>query len=834
MANVRIDMQVGGIREVRSAFKSVRDSVSDLERQSMREAERAAKARAKATEREARQRIRDFEKAAKDQVKADASAAKQTERILKDATRAADRDARERVRIEERAQRDRVKAAKDASREMLRAEKAAAQESARTHRAAAQAAAKTEREATMRSRALGRDRMDMVGAAGRGFRNAAGGIMRLAGATMAIGGGFAVADVVQRSLGSEAASIGLANSMYNPSDTTQRMVDGRRMSQAEYLRSRGMQRFSNTELNSLASRVQGASGVDKTELLQGWQSYVAKSADWSAFAGKEGESNLVEMAKLAKATGSNMGEVMNAAGMLRMQNPNLDSGQLTSMMRDIVGQGKMGAVELSDLARVAGRVTASANMYGTGGGVTQATNQRRLLGLTQVAMQTSGSAEDAATAVGRFASDVGRHAKENEARGLSVLADKERGTLKDPAEILAEYFRAAKGDLTKMGEGKGNLGLGAESMKLATAMSGTYSSAYEEAIAKGQKADEANKTAAAAVKAEVSRYGSAGYSSEQIDADFKAVRAGNSERMGAAVQRITDVLETRAAPFIEKLADALERNGPKIEKFLQSEDFDKLLSSLESVIKFFAEHPFAGLAGVVAASMAKEIAAAQLGKVIEEVIMRSAGGAGGAGGAAGSAGAAGGGGGAFGTVARAAAVGTATYVAARGLGDLGADLVMGDSLDRIGSTNAAINTANAVMDRQVQIANGGPGINAEEAANLRRQYQAAYQLGNEAVESDQNRGWFDKATDYVGLTDHRGEDQRQADAAASVIRQIQALNQASGGQIAKPVDTEPLAASVKAAGEAIDSLTSKLNGANVSNPNDASRNVPLGQRPTGA
>lgn len=57
------------------------------------------------------------------------------------------------------------------------------------------------------------------------------------------------------------------------------------------------------------------------------------------------------------------------------------------------------------------------------------------------------------------------------------------------SEILAQIFEKMQGNFAKFGEGKGNIGLGAESKRIADALMPTYRAAIETAKSKGEKGE---------------------------------------------------------------------------------------------------------------------------------------------------------------------------------------------------------------------------------------------------------------------------------------------------------------------------------------------------------
>ena len=220
MSTVKVNMQVGGIADVRKAFRSVKDVVRDAEQVASKEAARAATQRQKIQADLAKERIR-----------AEGSVSKEFVRMATAETRAAERAAQARVRATESAnkaiQRSADQTAKYLERVQLNSAKSAG-------RIALQQAKEEERAATAKQRAFKSNVRTYGGAAVTGISKVANFGMKAAGVIGAVGGGFTLADTVQRSFASDRAAANLANSLFDP-DTKKR--------------------FSATKLKGLASHV---------------------------------------------------------------------------------------------------------------------------------------------------------------------------------------------------------------------------------------------------------------------------------------------------------------------------------------------------------------------------------------------------------------------------------------------------------------------------------------------------------------------------------------------------------------------------------------------------
>lgn len=569
---VRCDFQAGGISQAKEAFRTMEQSLARLEKLALKyhDTDERGTLRAAKVQRES----------ANATVKSAATFADARAEIAK-------REAKKRL---------------DGEKAMFAGLEKLEREHTRTVAAEAQ---KRERAAAHAADAVAKRRGQMgsaiTGGVGRGIARPIGAIAQYGSMAMSAAGGFALADAAKSYMSTESASINLANSMFNPNDEDQK----------KWLKANKLERFDKGALMSFAGEASAASGVDKTAFLTGAQDYIAKSSDWQAMTTAAGKKTMIGLGQMATATGTDFGQLMSAAGSLRVQNPNLEPEKMMEVMRAIVGQGKMGAVEMKDLATHASVITSGAGKFvGKGGYSNQAEAQQALLGLSQIAIRTSGSSAEAATAVKAFGSDIGAKGSKAEHgfAGLHVK-DAKTGSLLKASDIVENIFNATGGDVTKMGEGKGHVGLGRESIRIMEALKTQFDIGKQEALAKNPKLSEkdANKAGALAAKREVQKFEQAGYNQKDIDRDFKLVTEGAGKRIDMASQRIRNALEVKMAPVVERLAD----------KFVENEKgLLHLVDALGKLAEFLLGNPLEGLGLIVAAAITKEIATAAIGEGI--------------------------------------------------------------------------------------------------------------------------------------------------------------------------------------------------------------------------
>jgi hypothetical protein len=460
-----------------------------------------------------------------------------------------------------------------------------------------------------------------------------------------------------------------------------------------------------------------ATGTDATELLSALNAFTAKTGEY-----KEGEKNLEFFGKVAKSTGASVEDVAKTAGVLRIQNKDLDTASMKNMILSTVMQSRQGSVEFEDVARIGGKLTRSSSAYSG----SQAENQAQLLGLSQIAMRTQGTDPAAAgTAIANLSGDALKHSEGVEALlGRKFLNDKgqiEKG--KDGiGGFLADIVTASGGSLKRMQ----GAGFGLQSMKLLQAVAPTFNKAEAEALKAGKTKEEARAAGREAVVKDIQSVTATKYDEADLERDFAEVMKSSAEQFEGAVRQLKTEVAERLLPPLKDLVPVLQRITPVLVQFLEG---------VTKIASWAANNPFESFAALVTGFFIKELAAAQIGNTIKSIIT-GAGGAGGTPGAAGVGGLAGAGIGA-GVAGQLAVVGyTADQVygaytsgTAQG-GALAADVAAGGDrgaaaqaqIDAARERGSAGNTAMAVAD----LASRGLGI-------LTNPLGAAAQLGGEKV-----------------------------------------------------------------------------------------------------
>lgn len=338
---------------------------------------------------------------------------------------------RDEVRAAEKAAKDRESAAEKASkREAALFERAAREKARANERAMAQMARDSER-AAKQSAAFNATMAKGVSAAARGV----GGLAKAGlGAAMGIAGDIARGAGVETSFGAmvsknfelESKAQDLANAGFMAGDARNGM------------------RVDRNDLVKQAFSVGKTTGMDANDAIEGLGQFVGKTGDLAT-----GRDILEQMAKLSRATGTNLSDMTSAAGDVATALGDIpNKGQaINQIMSSFAAQGKLGAVEIKDLAVQMAKLAASAPQFE--GSVSD--NLAMMGALAQEARQRGGAAApgQAATSVAAFVSmlKTPKRAEEFEkATGKKVF--NERGMLRNPQEIILDALRAKGMDPT--------------------------------------------------------------------------------------------------------------------------------------------------------------------------------------------------------------------------------------------------------------------------------------------------------------------------------------------------------------------------------------------------
>ncbi len=414
MANpVYIDFIVRGIPNVQRALKTVQDAALAAERANTSRARSESTQRQRIADQEAKAKIRAMMKADRWQKQAQDKAIRETEKAARDEVRIAERKAKDVQRIKDREFRD-------------------------LERWAARSEALQKRADFVRERDEMRNRRRFAshigGAAVGGLTSSAGRITRMSLATAGLvgqlGGGFSIADSVQRNIKNSGAVADLLNAGVNANSA----IAGNRKK-----RSAG-------EVNAVLDVASTQFGQERSQGIEGLRAFAGTTGDIET-----GMKLLPRLAELSVATGTKLEDMAAAAGKAglnfdTMTDSSAKAEKIMEVMRTAAGQGKAGTVEIKDMAVQMGKLVATSNKF-TGNNVE---NLAKMGMLAQFAAGGGGawSASSAATSVTAFGATFGKAARVDafKAAGVDVFSDKGHTKLRAPEQIIADAFEKTKGD----------------------------------------------------------------------------------------------------------------------------------------------------------------------------------------------------------------------------------------------------------------------------------------------------------------------------------------------------------------------------------------------------
>ena len=550
-APVVVNFQVGGVAQVQQAFRTIDASLARLEKNSGSGARREVNAR----EREYARMVKDFERGERQRVK-------DAEKAAKDSARATEREAKEKIRAMQSADRMIAQAHREAQREMAR-------EEAQRNREAMAWLRRREAEemASMNRARAARERM------GRTVGNAVSrtltrGAASVASGVLSLGGGFSIQGAMQQGMSDRGLAADITQSGFLPHGTK---VENQR-------------KRSTDEVLGAAQSAAVSYGFQTNTALAGLQKFVGISGDLDT-----GMKLLPKFAELARATGSSMDDIAEAAGNVSLNLGGLDKDGSKTMdvLRGMAGQGKLGAVEMRDFAGQIAKISAAAGKFDGD----LATNMLKMAALAQEARGEGGafSASVAANAVTGFTTTLKTSARVAafQGVGIDVYADKGKTKLKAPEELIEQALVKTGGDQLKMNALFKNI-MGDRAVE-------GFAKRFNEAGG-GQKGIDAVRgrfreltEGTAMTEAEVSV--AAQQRSQEADVKFEQ-----------AMERLRIVVADRGVPALEKLIPLIEQ----------------IIPTVAAMLSWFSENPWRGIGAIVGAAIAKDLAAAGLGKLMEK------------------------------------------------------------------------------------------------------------------------------------------------------------------------------------------------------------------------
>ena len=329
-----------------------------------------------------------------------------------------------------------------------------------------------------------------------------------------------------------------------------------------------------------ARAVADATAGDTNEALAGLQKFVAKTSDLAT-----GRAILGDMARLAKVTSSSLDDMVDAAGDVSKQLGNVpgNAEKTKAIMTVIAAQGKLGSVEIKDLATQMAKVASSSGFVA--GGQDKAIIEMGILAQTARGTGGAASANQAATSVASFASDIMSKPGQKALAGkVNIWADDKHTQMRPMQDIMKSMLTYTGGSMDKIAA----LLPGKQSGRAFRGVAKIYNDAERQE--KGSGLD--------AVDKEFKRLGTT-LSKDEITRSLAAAM-GTTE---SKVQVFNNALERVAEDSLPKLVPALEKLAPVVVS---------LASAMGDIVGFAAENPAKAVVAAIGASFAKQMAAAGL------------------------------------------------------------------------------------------------------------------------------------------------------------------------------------------------------------------------------
>lgn len=484
------------------------------------------------------------QRVARERVTAETSAnkeiAKEADKSAKDQERLARDSARERERIAQAASRAELnfikagqRAIADAERERTRI---AEDESRRRQRIAEQEAAAISR----RARTFG---STMGGAAGRVMGMAG----RVAGIAGAIGGGYTLANALGSGIEQEKIAGQLVRSSSEKGG------------------------LSGANVQAAAGAAAIATGGTTTDNLQGIDRFIRETGNL-----KVGVDMVKDLARYSASSGASMDELGTTSGMV-FSHMKGDVGETKEVLRALIAQSKMGAIDARDIAGYGGRLVGASDLFE---GKTS-DNIQTFGALTQIAKRRGGKidAAEATEASARIFGEVSMHADDfkellgHDVRGAS-------GKMMPVEDILLETLVKTKGDITAIPRLFGRQAGGVETGLATAFLEGS-----------GGKTDAASLERGRAFAASEIQSFRKPMSEGEVDADVAARSKEVSAQMNNAMTEFNRAVNEKLMPVMPQLVD----------------NFTKLIPYIERFLNFLVSEPWKGLGAVVGTALALEL-----------------------------------------------------------------------------------------------------------------------------------------------------------------------------------------------------------------------------------
>lgn len=348
-----------------------------------------------------------------------------------------------------------------------------------------------------------------------------------------------------------------------------------------------------------------AHGQDQGNVTAGLEAFVAKTGDLDTVI-----ASMDVLGTVATATGTSFEFIASSAADLMKKFDIKTPEQMAAAFTTLTMQGKKGAFELRNMAEHLPMMGAAAARFG----LTGEKGVKQLGGMAQIAMDSSGSPEEAATAVARMFDALIEGSgglRSGKLLGTKVETfnggDPTKG-MRDVVDIMADVMGAVGGDVTKFNK--------VFNIRAAKAGSKSFvesQKAYAAVMAGGGTKKEARAAAGAATmkvyRDAMEPGGKAGF--DELQTDEAMALESTAAKLNIIQTKFTESVQTRLLPALTALI-------PKAEGLI--EPFGNLVIGVAKAAAWFADNPFSGLGAIMAAAVLKDIAGAAIGNQLAATV----------------------------------------------------------------------------------------------------------------------------------------------------------------------------------------------------------------------
>lgn len=333
-------------------------------------------------------------------------------------------------------------------------------------------------------------------------------------------------------------------------------------------------------------------GIGQDDIGEALDKFVGKTGELQT-----GRDMLESFAKVAKATGASMEDIAGAAGAISNKLGDVPdkAGAIEKVMLAIAGQGKVGAVEIKDLATQMEKLTGQASKFQSNAalknkiGTDTGANIAMLGVLAQAARKTEkGSAAQATQSAMAFVRDLTGQVAIKRIGAKTIFSDDKKMQLRDPQEIIKDILSKTKGDQSKLSYLMSNQ----NSRSVVNSFLDPYMKAYNATKGGAKEKDEAGRAA--------------------VDEAFKTLKEATltSKSQDEAVAQAMDTTATKVEQFQQKLdrvvGDMADQVIPALMK-LAPVAVDAA-GGLSKVVTWAATNPMQALGAAMGAGLAKAVA----------------------------------------------------------------------------------------------------------------------------------------------------------------------------------------------------------------------------------